>query len=412
MANEKAEFEGPYEHLAMKKDGTIFPVEIRARTIPYKGRQTRVAIIRDITARKQSEDDLARQVERLRALHTIDQAMTSSLDLKTILDLLVREIVDQLQVDATAVLLLNSNKQTLDFAAGQGFHTEALRYTSLKIGTGLAGRAAKERKIVHVANLAELDNNPILAHSIINEKFISYFGVPLIAKDQLRGVLEIFHRSALAPDPNWLQFLETLAGQAAISIDNAYLLEMTQASLKETNALYRINQDMASTINSEQLMENVVNLLQESFGYYYVQIFVMDPETGNFVMRAGSGNIGRQLKSQGYQLAPGEGIVGYTAETGKPFFTNDVDHMISFVRAPFLAGYKIRIGCTNKNWKSVFGIVGYSASAAGLAVRAGCSIGQCCGRSIGADSAENPALFRLTEFSATGTDNAFQIDPD
>ena len=40
MANEQAEFDGPYEHMAMKKDGTIFPVEIRAKSIPYKGRQT------------------------------------------------------------------------------------------------------------------------------------------------------------------------------------------------------------------------------------------------------------------------------------------------------------------------------------------------------------------------------------
>ncbi len=111
--------------------------------------------------------------------------------------------------------------------------------------------------------------------------------------------------SELAPDPNWLKFLETLAEQAAISIDNARLLEMTQASLKETNALYRINQDLASTIDPEQLMKNVVNLLQENFGYYYVQMFVADPETGDFVVHAGSGKIGEQLKNQEYRLAAG-----------------------------------------------------------------------------------------------------------
>jgi PAS domain S-box-containing protein len=387
MANELAEVEGPYEHLAIKKDGTIFPVEIRARTISYKGRETRVAIIRDITERKEvenalreseaqfrhlwgatiegivihdqgtileandpacllfgfphdqaigknvlefapaetrdrlrehflsessepfetfytlpgdrklilelfprqilyqgkparmvairditqrkhAEDYLSQQIERLGALHTIEQAVTSSMDLKTILELLVREIVEQLQVDATSVLLLNPQNQTLDFAAGQGFRTEALKYTSLKIGDGLAGQAAQERQIVHIANLARLEDNPNLARSIVNEEFVSYFGVPLIAKNKLHGVMEIFNRSALAPDPNWLRFLETLAGQAAISIDNARLLEMTMESLKESNALNRINQDMASTMDPAQLMDNVVNLLQVGFGYY------------------------------------------------------------------------------------------------------------------------------------------------
>jgi PAS domain S-box-containing protein len=357
MKNEEAGFEGAYEHLAMKKDGSIFPVEIRARTIPYKGRQCRVAIIRDITEHKRGEENLARQVERLRALHTIDQAITGSMDLKTILELLVREIVDQLHVDAASVLLLNPQTEMLSFAAKRGFQTEALDFTSLIIGNGLAGRAAKERRTVYVANLAEMDNNPSLAHSIADEGFIAYFGVPLIAKDQLRGVLEIFHRSALAPDPNWLTFLETLAGQAAISIDNVRLLEMTQASLKEINALYRINQDLASTIDPEQLMANVVDLLKENFGYHYVQIFVIDPETGDFIVHAGSGTIGEQLKNQGYRLAPGEGIVGYTAETGRPFFTNNVDDVISFIRAPYLPDTKSELAVPIKTGAQFLGLL-------------------------------------------------------
>ncbi len=356
-ANEEANFEGPYEHLAVRKDGSTFPVEIRARTIPYKGRLARVAIIHDISDRKQFEKSLSQQIERLRALHTIEEAINSSMDLHTILNLLVQQIVEQLQVDAASVLLVNTQKQTLDFAAGQGFHTPALKYTSLKIGTGLAGRAAMERRIVHIDNLAKLENNPILARSIMNEKFVAYFGVPLIAKDQVRGVLEIFHRSTLAPDPNWLRFLETLAGQAAISIDNARLLEMTLDSLKESNALYRINQDLASTMDPGQLMQNVVNLLQASFGYYYVQIFVVQPETGDFVFRAGSGKIGEQFKNQGYRLAAGEGIVGYTAETQKPFFTNDVDQVISFVRAPFLTDSKSELAVPIKAGERFLGLL-------------------------------------------------------
>jgi signal transduction histidine kinase len=135
------------------------------------------------------------------------------------------------------------------------------------------------------------------------------------------------------------------------------LLEMTQSSLKETNALYRINQDLASTIDPEQLMENVVGLLQENFNYHYVQIFVIDPETGDFVVRAGSGTIGEQLKNQGYHLSTGEGIVGYTAETGKPFFTNNVDEVISFVRAPYLPDTKSELAVPIKTGTQFLGLL-------------------------------------------------------
>ena len=63
------------------------------------------------------------------------------------------------------------------------------------------------------------------------EKFIVYYAIPLNAKDEAMGLLEIFHRSPLVLEPEWLNFLETLAGQAAIAINSAQLFD----SLKSAN---------------------------------------------------------------------------------------------------------------------------------------------------------------------------------
>ena len=63
---------------------------------------------------------------------------------------------------------------------------------------------------------------------------IAYYGVPLVAKSQVKGVLEIFHRAPLSVDGEWVAFLETLAGQIAIAIDNLNLfinLEKSNAQL-------------------------------------------------------------------------------------------------------------------------------------------------------------------------------------
>jgi PAS domain S-box-containing protein len=326
------------EYLMLKKDGSTYWGEINADFLTDAGGRPMgvIAATRDVTGRKQAEENLNRQIERLRALHNIEQAILGSMELNMILKLLVREVVKQLHVDAAAVLLFNPEKQTLDYSFSAGFHTKALRYTSLGVGSGLGGKAAQKRKTVHIANLAELGDNPTLSAAISGEKFISYYGVPLIAKGQLQGVLEIFHRSSLAPEPDWLTFLDTLAGQASIAINNARMLELTQAHLKETEALYRINQGLVATIEPLQLMNDVVDLLKKNFGYHYVQIFVREPETGDFVMRAGSGKIGKELAAEGYRLAAGEGIVSYTAETGAPFFTNNVDDVILFKRTPHL----------------------------------------------------------------------------
>ena len=93
----------------------------------------------------------------------------------------------------------------------------------LGIGESLAGRAALEKKIVSSVDLSQTNNfsgSPLFKQ----ENFLSYYGVPLAARGEVVGVLEIFHRSPLQPNPDWLQFLEALAAQAAIAVDNASLL--------------------------------------------------------------------------------------------------------------------------------------------------------------------------------------------
>jgi putative nucleotidyltransferase with HDIG domain len=70
------------------------------------------------------------------------------------------------------------------------------------------------------------------------EDFVCYYGVPLITKGQVKGVLEVFHRAALETDMEWLDFLNALAGQAAIAIENATLFENLQRSNSELALAY------------------------------------------------------------------------------------------------------------------------------------------------------------------------------
>lgn len=61
-------YDQPYEHLAVRKDGSIFPVEVRAKAIPYQGRMVRVTAIRDMTERKRAEEQLRESADKIRAV--------------------------------------------------------------------------------------------------------------------------------------------------------------------------------------------------------------------------------------------------------------------------------------------------------------------------------------------------------
>ena len=192
----------------------------------------------DVTERKRAEEQVQRHVSRLAALHSIDKAIASSFDIKITSDILLDQVTAQLGVDAATILRLNPRTNMLEYIAGKGFRTRALKYTRLRLGESNAGRAAIERRIVMIHNLKEDIDGFASSDAFTEEGFVSYIGVPLIAKGQVKGVLELFHRSPLNTEPDWIEFAETLAGQAAIVIDNATLFEDLQRSNMEIVLAY------------------------------------------------------------------------------------------------------------------------------------------------------------------------------
>lgn len=179
-----------------------------------------------------------RSLQRLTALRTIDAAITSSLDLRLTLKVLLDQVTAQLQVDAADVLLFDPHIQLLEYAAGRGFRTNSIARSRLRLEEGHAGRAVLERRLVSIPDLSETGTAFVRAGLLADEGFRVYYGAPLIAKGSVKGVLEIFHRVPLTPDPEWLDFLETVAGQTAIAIDDAELFVNLQRSNVELALAY------------------------------------------------------------------------------------------------------------------------------------------------------------------------------
>ena len=96
----------------------------------------------------------------------------------------------------------------------------------------MAGKAALERSLVQIPDLTAQDTSLKESPQLREEGFISYMAEPLIAKNELVGVLEVFHRERLTPNPEWFNFLDSLSRSAAIAIDRLNLFkDLTQANL-------------------------------------------------------------------------------------------------------------------------------------------------------------------------------------
>jgi HD-GYP domain-containing protein (c-di-GMP phosphodiesterase class II) len=141
-------------------------------------------------------------------------------------------------VDAADVLLLNPATLIMQYVAGIGFFTAEITRTSLPVGKGSAGTAALERRMIYVPDLKADDPGLTKSGLVAGERFVSYLAVPLIAKGEVKGVLEIFHRRLLDLDEERMSFLEMLAGQAALAIDNALLFESIEKANVELIMAY------------------------------------------------------------------------------------------------------------------------------------------------------------------------------
>ncbi|HEY6040711.1 MAG TPA: HD domain-containing phosphohydrolase [Anaerolineae bacterium] len=178
------------------------------------------------------------RLNRLQALRNIDMAITASLDLRVTLNVFLDQVTTQLRVDAANILLLNSHMQMLEYVVGRGFHTNTLQFTHLQLGEGYAGRAALERRIITVNDLYRNQNEFYRAPLFKNEEFVSYCAVPLVAKGHLKGVMELFNRSPLDFDHDWMEFVEALATEAAIAMENAALFDDLQRANVELTLAY------------------------------------------------------------------------------------------------------------------------------------------------------------------------------
>ncbi len=189
--------------------------------------------------------ELEKRFSRIEALYQIDKAISSSTDLKVILDIVLDKVIHQLGVHAADVLLFNEHSMTLEYIAGRGFKTKIVDLKPTKLGKSLAGKVGldKEPIIINgdILEASERFSNPYFEefkNFVQREGFVFYAAVPLVAKGTLLGVLEVFNRSQIEEDGEFIEFLQVLGQQTAIAVDTARLFEDLQKKNIELTDAY------------------------------------------------------------------------------------------------------------------------------------------------------------------------------
>lgn len=205
------------------------------------------------------------QVARLRALHLINRAATAGMTIPELLETTVHQVADSTGVDACAVMLYDPATDSLALRAAIGLNPTSVGSLIVSRGIGLTGKAASTGKTI-VAPDARAHEGYSEAPSMGDAIYSSQVSVPMLVRgsNQLVGVLNLLSIDRREYDDDEVAFLETVAGELAMGIENAKTHSLTDARLRrkvnELGTLQRVSRTVASSLD----LQNVLRLITEA----------------------------------------------------------------------------------------------------------------------------------------------------
>jgi HD-GYP domain-containing protein (c-di-GMP phosphodiesterase class II) len=192
----------------------------------------------DISFKKQTETELQKEMERINVLHEIDVSIINMTSPELALRSIGEKIMHVMHVDAISLLLIDPVTNRLDYKCGIGFQTDCAPSTSFMLGEGFPGRAALHKQTLIEPDLVHNHEGFIRTALIDIEGFTAYAVAPLVSKDTVIGVLEVFRRQPFESDKTWSLYFSSFAGQIAILITSARLFKELGRSNFELKLAY------------------------------------------------------------------------------------------------------------------------------------------------------------------------------
>lgn len=286
------------------------------------------------------------RVAQLNALNRLSNTITLAPTLHGIFEGVRREIFSLFEATAMSVVLLTPDGQHLDWIYGYeyGQEIDLSNIPLLDISQGFSGQVVRSRQHLLInRRFSEMaaEYQSITVGAMSN----TWLGFPLIAANKLIGVLAIENENdSDAFGERDVALLETIAGTVAIAINNYLQFEAVQNALAaqsaQRNQLQTAAEVAAATtdiLDLDQLLERAVTLIRERFALYYAGLFLIDQESNQAILKAGTGEAGRVQLQRGHRLAVGgHSLIGGATADGQPRITQDVTQEAEWQPNPHL----------------------------------------------------------------------------
>lgn len=264
-----------------------------------------------------------RRALQLATLNQVSRIVNQTLNLDTVLQLIMEKSLELLDAEAGSLLLADNDSETLTFEVVLGPVGNQLRGAQMAIGSGIVGTVAREQEPL-IVNDAQSDPRWNVSFDQTTE-FVTrnLICVPMVSHDRLIGVIEVLNKWTPARfSEEDTELLSSFAAQAAIAIENARLFTMTDQALaervQELHTMQVIDRQLNAILDFSRVMDLTLEHAMDAVGANTGVLGVMNEERAGLYLVAQRG-VPAQYGHYRDDLWPlDQGIIGQVARTGQP----------------------------------------------------------------------------------------------
>jgi signal transduction protein with GAF and PtsI domain len=270
----------------------------------------------------QLEQALREKTREVDVLHRISESISNTLDLEAVLTHIVEVVVEVTKADACLLYLLSDAQDELILRASKNPHPKLIGRITIELGEGITGWVARERTRVVIPSSASDDPRFKFFHNLPEDRYQAFVSVPIMAKKQVVGVINVQHKRPRRYRLDELALLSTIANQVAGAIENARLYDQMKRKALQLETLSQVSETVTSTRLIEDILQLIVTMTAQMMGSKICSIMLLDQSSRELRIAA------TQSLSEQYRRKPnlkvGQSISGRAVQERRPIIVWDV----------------------------------------------------------------------------------------
>jgi len=280
-----------------------------------------------------SVSEWARKSRDLSVLVEAYSALSGSLDPQRILSILGERMMRVLGAEFSYTVILDADGKHLIF---ETFSSARKAVPSVKLGEKinrnqlpLYQKAIATNRMIRIRGEGQL--SPHERRLVPSQEAGEVLLIPLGSEEQAVGLIGVGLAGSAEPDAGTLDLGKSLARHAASALQKAQAYQDVRQKADELFSLYQMTQKLYSILDWEKLLDEILKVVVQSFGYLNSAILLADTEKRELYVKAAQGFPDERIKDLRIKIGE-EGITGWVAQTGQPLVVEDVDQEPRYVK--------------------------------------------------------------------------------